>query len=38
MKKIILRIALLASLIGFSQEKNEDQDVLRKNEIKLNGL
>lgn len=38
MKKLVLSLALVASLIGFSQEKIEDQDDLRKNEIKLNGL
>jgi len=36
MKKIIMALAILCSIIGYSQEKEENQERSRKNEFKIN--
>jgi hypothetical protein len=36
MKKLIMALAILCSTIGYSQETEDSQDILRKNEFKIN--
>lgn len=36
MKKIIVTLTILCTIIGYSQETDDSQDVLRKNELKIN--